>query len=148
MEDDGVHEPGIHEQDRDRPGVNHRVPGHFFHPGMDPGVLLDEQPVPERAPLLEQVVDNIPGEIHQFVDRRLNRWSRHSSMVLPGPDSLVEPVGVSLSRLSPGTGVSFRRRLHRMSEIICTTGGTDVDSPIIITPFSYHLISQSLLQEN
>jgi hypothetical protein len=95
MEDDGVHRPGVHKQDRDRPGVDHRVPGEVFHPGMDPGVLLDEQPVAEQAPLLEQVIDNIPGKIHEFVDRRLNSWSRHKSMVRPGTDSLVEPAGVS-----------------------------------------------------
>jgi hypothetical protein len=34
-----------------------------------------EQPVTEQAPLFEQVVDNIPGEIHLFLDRRLKSWS-------------------------------------------------------------------------
>ncbi|MGM9474227.1 hypothetical protein ACS5PJ_19740 [Pseudarthrobacter sp. YS3] len=62
---------------------------------MDPGERCDVEPVTEQAPILEQVVDNIPGEIHQFVDRRLNRWSRHKSTVLPGTDSPVELAGVS-----------------------------------------------------
>ena len=63
VEGDGVHGPGVHEQDRNRPGVDHRVPGEVLHPGMDPGVFIDERPVPEQAPLLEQVINNIPGEI-------------------------------------------------------------------------------------
>jgi hypothetical protein len=62
---------------------------------MDPGVLLDKQSVTEQAPLIEQVVDKIPGEIHQFMDGRLYRWSRHISMVLLGIDSLAEPGRVS-----------------------------------------------------
>ena len=95
MEGDGVHRPGVHEQDSHPRGVDNGVAGQVFHPGMDPGVLLDEQPVTEQSPLLEQVVDKIPGEIHQFVDRRFNSWSRHSSILLPGTDSLVEPAGVS-----------------------------------------------------
>lgn len=71
------------------------VPGEPLKPGVDARVLLDEQSVAEQAPLLKQVIDNIPREIHQFMDRSLNSWSRHSSMVLPGAESLVEPVGVS-----------------------------------------------------
>lgn len=39
-------------------------------------------PTPKGAgginPLLEQVVDNISGELHQFVDRRLHSWSCHT----------------------------------------------------------------------
>lgn len=50
---------------------------------------------PEQAPLLEQVLDNVPGEIHHFADRRLNSWSRHSSMVSPGNDTLAGPNGAS-----------------------------------------------------
>jgi hypothetical protein len=95
MERDGVHGPGVHEQDRDRPGVHHRVARGPVHLGMDPGVLLDKQSVTEQAPLIEQVVDKIPGEIHQFMDGRLYRWSRHISMVLLGIDSLAEPGRVS-----------------------------------------------------
>jgi hypothetical protein len=69
VEGDGVHRPRLHEQDRNLPGVDHRVAGELFHPGMDPGVLLDEQPVTEQAPLLEQVIDNIPG-LFVAADRR------------------------------------------------------------------------------
>jgi len=95
VEGNGIHRPCVHEQDGDFPGVDHRVPGKVLHPGTDPGMLLDEQPVTEQATLIEQVVDKIPREIHEFMDGRLNRWSRYSSMVLPGTDSLAEPAGVS-----------------------------------------------------
>lgn len=95
VEDDGVHRPSVHEQDSDRPGVDDGVAGEIFHPGLDPGVLLDEQTVPQQPPLLEQVIDKILSEIHQFMDRRLNRWSRHKTMVLPGTDRIAEPIGVS-----------------------------------------------------
>lgn len=60
MEADGVHRPGVHEQDCDLPVMDHGVAGEVFHPGMDPGVVMDFQPVTEQAPLLEKVVDNIP----------------------------------------------------------------------------------------
>lgn len=36
---------------------------------MHASVLLDEQPVTEQATLIEQVIDKIPGEIHEFMDR-------------------------------------------------------------------------------
>jgi hypothetical protein len=49
VERDGVHGPGVHEQDRDRSVVDHCVAGEVFHPGMDPGELLDEQPVGEQV---------------------------------------------------------------------------------------------------
>lgn len=62
---------------------------------MDDRVLLDEQTGLEQPPLLEEVVDNIPGEIHQLVDRRLHGWSRHTSMVLRGCHILREARGVS-----------------------------------------------------
>jgi hypothetical protein len=51
---------------------------------------------------------------HQFVDRRLNSWSRHRTRVLPGTDSLVElaglssswrPAGVRLSRVRTDWGI-------------------------------------------
>lgn len=93
MEGNGVHGPGVNEQNRHIPGVDHGVASQVFDPGMDPGVLIDEQSVTEQSPLLEQVVDNIPGQIHQFVDCRLNSWSRHRTMVLPGTDSLVDDGG-------------------------------------------------------
>jgi hypothetical protein len=65
VEHDGVNRPGVTEQDRDRPGVDHRLPSGVFQPGMDPCALLDVQPITEQTPLLERVVDNIPAEIHQ-----------------------------------------------------------------------------------
>jgi hypothetical protein len=82
--------PCVDEQDRHRPGVDHGVPGRSVQPGVDPGVLIDDQSVAEQALLLEEVIDNIPGEIHQFMDRRLHCWSGHESMVLLGTDSFAE----------------------------------------------------------
>ena len=48
----------------------HGVAGLAFHQGMNPGVLLDDQPVAKQTPLLKKVLDNIPDEIHPFMDRR------------------------------------------------------------------------------
>jgi hypothetical protein len=42
VEGDGVHGPGVDEQDGDRPGVDHRVARGPVEPGVDAGVLLDE----------------------------------------------------------------------------------------------------------
>ncbi|GAC1453589.1 MAG: hypothetical protein PVSMB10_11240 [Pseudarthrobacter sp.] len=82
MERNGVHRTGIDEQG-DLARVHDRVADGSVHPGVDPGELLDEQPVPEQATLLEQVIDDMPGEFHQFMDGRLNSWSRHNSIVFP-----------------------------------------------------------------
>ena len=51
-------------------------------------MLLDVQPVTEKSPLREQLVDNIPGAIHQVIDRCFHCWSRHRTMVLLANDSL------------------------------------------------------------
>jgi hypothetical protein len=53
VRDDGVHRSGVHEQDRDRPGMDDRVAGEVLHPGVDSGVLLEEHSV------AEQVVDKL-----------------------------------------------------------------------------------------
>lgn len=73
MERDGVNGPRVHEQHCNLLGVNHRVAGGPVQPGVDSGLFPDEQAVTEQSPLLKQVVNNIPGEIHQFTDRRLHR---------------------------------------------------------------------------
>lgn len=95
VEHDGVYRAGVYEQDSQSPGVDHGVPDRPVQPGVDSGVLLDEEPVTEQIPLLEQVVDHIPDEIHQFMDRCVHRWCRHRSIILPGTDSNAEPFGVS-----------------------------------------------------
>lgn len=68
VEGDGVHGPGVHEQDSDSPGVDHGEAREVFHPGMNPGVFLDEQP------FTEQVIDNRPGEI-------ISSWIAASTVV-------------------------------------------------------------------
>jgi hypothetical protein len=55
-----------------------------------PVYVLDEEPDTEQSPLGQQVVDNIPGEIHQLMDRRLHCWGRIGlwcSRALTGPRS-------------------------------------------------------------
>lgn len=49
MERDGIHWPGVHEQDCDLTGMDYGVAGRAFDPGMDPGILLDELSVAEQT---------------------------------------------------------------------------------------------------
>lgn len=58
VEGDGVHRPGVEEEHCHKAGVNDGVAGGPVQPGVDPRVLLDEQPITEQSPLPEQVVDN------------------------------------------------------------------------------------------
>jgi hypothetical protein len=90
VEHDRVHRAGVLEQHRHGPGVDHCVPDEAVHPGMDPGVLLDVQPIAEQPALRQQVIDNIPGPIHEIVDRRFHRWSRHRVMIPPAADRVAE----------------------------------------------------------
>ncbi|MEW1921943.1 hypothetical protein [Pseudarthrobacter oxydans] len=83
VEGDGVHRPDVHKWDSHVPGLNGGVPGETVKPKVDADEVLDEQPVTEQAPHRGQVIDKIPSEIHQFMDRRLNSWSRLNTMVLP-----------------------------------------------------------------
>lgn len=129
MEGDGVHGPGVDKQNRHHPRVDHGVPGRSVQPGVDPGVLIDEQSVAVQALLLEQVLDNIPGEIHQFMDRRLHCWSGHESMVLLGTDRFAEKAR-SVSEdtpAPPAPGRNLRRGVlaQRVSSMtkVCPTGG-------------------------
>ena len=57
-------------------------------------LLLQREETP-RIVGAEQVVDKIPGEIHQIVDRSFHCWRRHAAMIPPGTDGVVERSGVS-----------------------------------------------------
>lgn len=75
-----------------------------FQPGMHSGGFSDVQPVTGQPRLLEQVVDNIPREIHQVVDRRFHCRSRDAAMIPPGTDSVMELSGV---RSCPSNAMLF-----------------------------------------
>lgn len=97
MEGNGIHRPRVHKKHSYRLRMDDGVPGRAVQPGMDASELLNEQSVTEQPPLLEQVVDNIPGEIQLFMDRRFHRRSRHASIVLPGANGTADKSGRVLS---------------------------------------------------
>src|SRR6478672_10329613 len=99
VERDGIYWPGVHEERCNVQGVNHGVPHGPVEPGVYSGELFHEQPLTEQAALSKQVIDKIPGEIHQLMDGCVHCWSCHASMVLPGTDRVADDPGCVLSML-------------------------------------------------